>query len=401
MRYVLALAVLVVALAGCSSGGGDGGAAPSPSPGGGTAPEPAPGQDLFFPDAPMSMAGNSTTSVQLMFRVRYESSTPGAVTNIAWTVTREDGTQAAAGVVGSIEPGTSENEEVTITPAANGERFTIRLDTGNQVAESSEINNDVTVTANLGSVDAPTESFDVRFNDSHYHGMYYYNDPRFHFYLINPNREGHDATGVTYEIRDEMTDEVYYQLPAGQELTVRAPTAEELAANSFPQVQVFLATNQLTKRPAPGRRVFRITVTAPGDTDITNNVRRLVVDVPQNQAVPLTAGPVADLQFQDPHFHHWGSSVVWHFFILNRHNQAGVSQTVNWRLVREDGVEIRAGSATIPANGLFETSFRDSDRGPDEMRYTLTIQPAEGSQDATTVGNQVGFIVDWTPTGAG
>ena len=193
---------------------------------------------------------------------------------------------------------------------------------------------------------------------------------------------------------------MYYALPAERAMTVKAPTEAQIAANDYPLAEVVLATADLLRRPSPGRHVFRITATAPGDTNVLNNVRRLVVDVPTRQAVPRTAGAVADLQFSDPHVHQYTSSVVWHFYIRNLHTEVA-SQRLTWRIVREDGVVIGTRTVWVSSQSLYETSFRDSSNPGGEARYTLTLEPEPGSQDASPIGNQVNFIVDWTPATAG
>ena len=405
MRTIL-IPVIAVALllTGCQKGGED-------SPARAVAPivpptvdpptnPPVLVSDLYFPEAPLAMAAATTTSLHLQFRVALDGPAGQPATEVRWTVIRADGAQVSTGTISTLDPGTSVAQEAMISPAADGEEFTIRLDTTDRVTETSESNNATTTTANLGEVAKVSETFDIYFTDAHYHGMHYNNDPRFHFYLINPNREGRDAAGVTFEIRDEVDGELYYVLPPERALTVKAPTPAQLLANSFPLAEVVLATADLLRRPVPGRHVFRITASVPGDSNVVNNVRRLVVDVPTWQDVPRTAGPIADLQFSDPHVHQYATSVVWHFYIRNLHTAIG-SQRLTWRLTREDGVLIATRTVWVSSQQMYETSFRDRSNPGGEARYTLTLIPEPGSQDLSPVGNTISFIVDWTPATGG
>lgn len=153
-RTWMALAALLAAAAGC----GDGDDEPARDQGPGTGSGiPGDGPDLSFAEPPEALPGTTAGGVRVRFVVRYDAPDAVPVTDIRWVVIREDRSEAAEGIIASIASGpVGETEvEVPISPVEAGERLTIRIDSGDRVAETSELDNVAEIVVDPGPPVAP------------------------------------------------------------------------------------------------------------------------------------------------------------------------------------------------------------------------------------------------------
>jgi len=402
-KLVWMCATLAVALVmgGCQDGGGGGSSAgPAPATSG-----PVTGKDLHFANV-MAMPLGDPGAMEIHATVRYRDSDGATATAINYQLRRESGAILGSGTIAQLEPGESRMLMIRASGIADRERLIVAVDTANTITEVLENNNTVQVTAVFAEQPTPTSDIDLSFGDSHYHGTYYYRDPRFHFFIHNPNTRGADVANVKVAILAngvQVWSTVYDR--------IRAPTSAELAANDYPGKEITLGTAEVfgTSAVATGRYVLTIIIdpdNSVAETNEANNFRRLIVEVDEAQSVSMVPTDVPDIQLEDPHFHQFtgrnpnSGYVLWHFWVSNISNGTEVRQ-VPWRLVHEDGRVINTGTTAVGPQQLSEVIFSTPKDGDAETRYRLEFDPDNVVIERDESNNAVGFIVDWTPESSG
>jgi len=395
-RLVALGMALALGMAGCDSDdGGGGGGGGSPATGGGGLS----GKDLHFANV-MAHPRSQPGAMQIHATVRYRDSAGSTATGIAWQIRRETGAVLASGTITQIEPGESRQLMADVVGIADRERLVVAVDTAAVVDEVYEQNNTVTVTAIFGEQPTPTADIDLLFSDSHYHGTYYSRDPRFHFFVRNPNTRGEDVANVRVVI---LIDGIQRWSRVFDR--VRAPTPEQLAGEEYPGREVTTTTSEVfgASSVPPGRYVATIIIDPDNEiaeTDESNNYRRLIIEVDAGQQVSFEPTAIPDIQLEDPHFHQFARFALWHFWISNVY--AGPdARAVSWRLVREDGVVVRSGVEVVGPQELKEVVFGVPKDGDAEIRYRLDFDYDNTVPERDESNNSVGFIVDWTPESSG
>ena len=397
---VAAVAVAALFINGCGSGGGGGSTGPQAGP---TPPPSEPGtlagKDLHFVSI-MAMPRNQSGSLTIHALIRYRDTDGASANGIGYQLRRENGAVLTQGLIAQLEPGESRQLMLEVDGLVDRERLIMAVDPANAVAETYENNNTVTVTAVFGETPPPASDIDLLFSDSHYHGAYYYRDPRLHFFIVNPNELGVGAANVKVVVQvngRESWSRVYPTVPAA--------TPTQLAEDTYEGREVTLTTSEVFGVPSVpiGRYVLTITID-PDNTIVeqneANNYRRLIVEVDASQQVSIEPTVVPDIQLEDPHFHQFPRYALWHFWISNIHAGSG-GQQVAWRIVREDGVVVRSGTEAVNPQELKEVVIDVAKDGDAEMRYRLIFDPDNAIPERDESNNEVPFIVDWTPESSG
>jgi hypothetical protein len=393
-------------LTACGGGGSSSAAKTKASGGSSSNPDPEPPEppaatlpDLRI-DSPMQMTGQAA-GVSLHFEIVNDGVT---AMDVAWNVVRVgtsggSNTTVASGTIAMLAQDDMEMEMVD-DPAGNDEhQYIITVDPANAIVESSEDNNSVSLTAvggSGGNPPVPEQQLDLRFDNAHYHGMYYYTDPIFHFWIQNVNADGLTARNVGYTVR--VDGDVAY-----------SGSVASIAANQ--EALVFIHTPNVSV----GHHTFEIFIDPENDISESNkgnNYYRCEVDC-RLLGGPFPASATVDVNFQDPHFHgpFPGRRLIFHWFLRNHWqstlNDAGNPDDptghagVEWQLQRE-GVVIDSGVITdrIGPDGLKEMHSTVIDPGDMlEAHYTLIIDP-EGKIAETAFGetnNSVSFTVVLNP----
>ena len=412
LSTALALAALFISGCGSSGGGGGGtggGQAPDPGPGPGPGPDPGPtppppqvlaGKDLHFANV-MAMPQNQAGRFTVHSTIRYTDTDGSTASAVAYQLRRENGTVLTEGAIPQLEPGESRMLMLEVEGIADRERLIVAVDPANSVAEVYEENNTVTVTAIMGETPAATSDIDLAFTDSHYHGTYYYRDPRLHFFVVNTNQQGVAASDVKVLVRvngAESWSRVYPTIPAA--------SAAQLADDTYEGREITLGTSDIFGTPNVPVGRYVLTVTIDPDNTIVeqneaNNYRRMIVEVDAGQSVSIEPAAVPDIQLEDPHFHQYPTYCFYHFWISNIHGGAG-SQSVEWHLVDEEGAIVRSGTEAVTPQELKEVVFSVPKAGIEaERRYRLIFDPANTIPERDETNNEVPFIVDWTPESSG
>ncbi len=397
--FLLLLGVLAVS--GCGGGGG-----------GGSNP-PAATDDLSF-DNLKNMTGMG--GVMVHCDVTWRSRDGQAAEDVVVELQRANGAyvDGTRTTITTIANGGHASVHLSAEGFADNEQLKVVVDPLSQVSDDNRTNNVVAVTALQAPMPALSDQVDLQFIDAHYHQMYYYDNPEFHFFAINPEVWGISRGDVEYAIYDNGVE--FFRSTLAQNLVNF--TEHNDSGDTTQYLQIYLRNSLLAYRPTAGQRhEFAIHLDpdgSVGETDKLNNWMRFVVDVPVVRSLP-TAQEVPDIQLQDPHFHQYASQdrAVFHFFIRNATTSAQ-AQTVRWRIVREDGVEIvpppeRTASgladnpAEVPANGLSDDiSFSHSDEtAGEDVGYDLIYDPDDAIDETDEDNNSVHFIIDWTPNGFG
>ena len=401
---VAAVAVATLFINGCGSGGGGGSAGPQAGP---TPPPPDPqtlaGKDLHFVSI-MAMPRNQSGSLTIHAIIRYRDTEGASANGIGYQLRRENGAVLTQGIIARLEPGESRQLMLEVDGLVDRERLIMAVDPANAVAETYENNNTVTVTAVFGETPPPASDIDLLFSDSHYHGAYYYRDPRLHFFIVNPNELGVGAANVKVVVQvngRESWSRVYPTVPAA--------TPTQLAEDSYEGREVTLTTSEVFGVPSVPLGRYVLTITIDPDNTIVeqneaNNYRRLIVEVDASQQVSIEPTAIPDIQLEDPHFHQFARYSLFHFWISNIHG-GSESQTVAWRIVDEDGVVARNGTAfgtaVVGPQQLHEVVIDVPKDGDAELRYRLEFDPDNTVHERDESNNVVPFIIDWTPESSG
>lgn len=393
-----------LALHGCGGGGGGGGGGGNP---------PAASNDVSF-DNLKSMTGMG--GVMVHFDVTWQSRDGQPAEDVVVELQRADGSyvDGTRTVIPAIAHGESAAVHISAEGFADNERLTVVADPSAQVADDNRANNVVTVTAMRAPLPELSDQVDLQFVDAHYHQMYYYNNPEFHFFAVNPEVWGIGRGTVEYAIYDNGVE--FFRSTLAENL-VNFREHDD-SGDTTQHLQIFLPDRVLQYRPTPGERhEFAIHLDpdgSVGEAAEANNWMRFVVDVPTVRSLP-TAQVTPDIQMQDPHFHQYASQdrAVFHFYMRNS-TTSGQAQSVRWKIVREDGVEIvptperiASGGANnpqmVPANGIsgsMSFSHTDDTAGED-VEYDLIYDPDDEIEETDETNNRVHFVIDWTPTGFG
>jgi hypothetical protein len=390
----IALTLALAASAGCGAAGGS-----SEKRSGGAQRLP----DLRI-DSPMQATGQ-TAGVSLHFSVTNDGA---ATSDVAWRLVRKDAggdVLIASGSIGTLGTGDAADRQVSDADGSDGARYEIVADPDDRIGETNEDNNLVSITAIAAPIDDPPPpppadgELDLRFDGTHYHGMYYYTDPIFHFWVRNVSPSGIAATDVRYTVTVD-----------GESLYSGAIAA--IAANQ--EVEVFFHTASV----GTGHHSFAVVID-PDDrimeSDEANNLYRAEVDC-RLLSGPYAASSTVDLNFQDPHFHGpYGTRIVFHWFLRNHCTRTLNDPTeaddpaghagVDW-VLRREGVTVDSGTITDPIGpgGLKEIITTVIDPGDlMEAHYTLTIDPDRRVAETTfgETNNTVSFIVILDPGSSG
>ncbi len=398
---------LGVLLAGCGGGGG------SDSPGSsssGVTPPPPNTRDLRVAEI-MTMPEDSSGQYMVHATVAFMNSVDGsAAAPVGWRVRGAGGGTLASGIIASLAPNTEVELMAHVGGVAANDVLTFDVDPDGVVAETQEANNSTTVTAIRPPESTTTDAIDLLFSDTHHHGAYYFRDPRFHFFIRNPNVNQLNAQNVTFVIYDNGVER-YRQTLA----EVRAPSPGQIEAGNgesddyvgtdYEGKEVLVSTDSLygAARPEPGMHEYVIVID-PDNTILeaneANNMRRILVEVPPSRALAANPSDVPDMRHNNPHVHHYASGAVFHFYLENFTAGAG-TLIIPWRLVDEDGAVLNSGQQVVPAMGIVEEVFWQPRQGVGEERYFLELDPGGTVPEADEDNNRAQFILDWTPGAAG
>ncbi|MBA3848244.1 MAG: hypothetical protein H0X45_16560 [Planctomycetes bacterium] len=358
----------------------------------------------------MSMVGDDTM-IHIVFGIAAHG---GAATDVAWSARRTRGDLLiGSGVIPTIAADTESGELMVMDHApVDGDQYIVRVvplpgdpQPANDVAEITAVLPPETPPPS--TVPVGPDQVDLLYNDVHWHGMYYWRDLLFHFYVSARNPNAITVTGARFAI--SMDGVVVYR---GDVPTLPAPTTER----PYPRIEVkvtdaqlFGDTNPLRPlRPEPGRHDWEILIEVdPAATyteaDPTSNIHRLPIIAPPIRTWPSQPGALPDLRLADPHIHHYvtSRSLRLHFQATNYHDQTTIPNT-RWRIVREDGAVMREGVfGPIAPRALKEMAVSWPYEPLGEVEYRL-IYDADGVVDeADESNNQATFIIDTTPTAPG
>ncbi|HYE07722.1 MAG TPA: hypothetical protein VEL07_19545 [Planctomycetota bacterium] len=395
-------------LVGCGGGGGDGGG----GGGGSSNPPPPPNtRDLRIAEI-MTMPEDSPGQYMVHAKIAFANSIDGtAAAPVEWRVRGAGGGTLASGTVASLAPNSLVEVMAHVSGVAANDVLTFDVDPAGSLTETQEANNTTTTTAIRPPESTISDGIDLLFSDTHHHGAYYFRDPRFHFFIRNPNTRQVNASNVTFVIYDNGVERYRATIPE-----VSAPTPGQIEAGNgesdnyvgtdYEGEEILVSTEALygSERPEPGSRHEYVIVIDPDNTILeaneANNMRRIIVEVPTTRAMAATPSVTPDFRHNNPHVHHYSSGAVFHFYLEN-FTAGSATLTIPWQLRHEDGTVLMSGNTDVPAMGIVEEIFWQPRQGVGEERYFLELDPGRTVSEADEDNNRAVFILDWTPQSSG